>query len=197
MRRKELNKLFETEYRVDPATGKEKRAARYVGPWYTLKKKPRRACALKGGIAWVLGVAAFITAGVIPTWAGLCSYVVPWYILCMLPLFYLALGIVKLMRLKGEFTQMDREESLGYVQTSGLGLAVLGGAWSLTTAIFLLLSRQEMTLPQELIFLACGLVTAAGGLLVHFAAKAVPVEAKEKEAVNATASETTGEEITS
>ena len=113
MRRREVLKLFETEYKIDPATGKEKRVNRYIGPWYTFDKKQRKACAIKGGIAWLLGVAAFITAGVMPTWAGLCNYVVPWLILCMLPLCYLGMGVVKLLRLKDEFTEIDKAESTG------------------------------------------------------------------------------------
>lgn len=166
MRRREVLKLFETEYKIDPATGKEKRVNRYIGPWYTFDKKQRKACAIKGGIAWLLGVAAFITAGVMPTWAGLCDYVVPWLILCMLPLCYLGMGVVKLLRLKDEFTEIDKAESTGYMQTSSLGLAVLGGLWSISTIVFLLLTDRTITLANELIFLACGLITAALGIWV-------------------------------
>lgn len=197
MRRKELMKLFTTEYQVDPATGKEKRVTNYIGPWYTLEQKARKAGAIKCAIGWVLALAAFIAAGVIPSWAGLCNYVVPWYILCMLPLYYLVLGLIKLVRLKAEFTEPDKSESVGYIGTSGLALGVLGGAWCVATIVFLLVGDRSMTLTQELIFLCCGVVTAAIGLLVHFTAKALPVQAKEKEAANATASETTGEEIIS
>ena len=175
MRRKELLKLFETTYKVDPATGKEKRVSHYIGPWYTIGQKQRRACAIKGGIAWALGVAEFITAGVMPTWAGLCNYVVPWLILCMLPLFYLVLGVVKLARLQARFTEPDKAESIGYMQSSGLGLAVLGGLWSITTVIFL----------------GCGLVTAALGLGVWLMVKRLPaaeIKPNEKEAAGEAAS---------
>lgn len=171
MRRSEMRKLFETEYQTDPATGKEKRVARYIGPWYTMDPKKRRSFAVGCGIGWLLGVAAFITAGVIPSWAGLCNYVVPWYIMCMLPLFYLLLGTIKLLRLKSEFTEIDKSESLGYIKASTLGLAVLGGAWSLATVIFLLLGDHTMTLTQELIFLGCGVVTTVLGVLGGVAAR--------------------------
>jgi len=191
MRRKELLKLFETTYKVDPATGKEKRVSHYIGPWYTIGEKQRRACAAKGGVAWLVGVAAFITAGVLPTWAGLCNYVVPWLILCMLPLFYLVLGTVKLARLKERFTQPDKAESIGYMQSSGLGLAVLGALWSITTVIFLLLTQRTLTMRNELIFLGCGLVTAALGLGVWLMVKRLPaaeIKPNEKEAAGEAAS---------
>lgn len=182
MRRGEMMKLFVTEYQTDPATGKEKRVARYIGPWYTMEKKPRRTCAIKCGMGWVLAVAAFIIAGVVPSWAGLCNYVVPWYILCMLPLFYLLLGTFKLLRLKKQFTEIDKSESVGYISTSGLALAGLGGAWSIATVIFLLLNDHSMTLTQELIFLGCGVVTAVVGGLVRLGAKKLEVRDAEGEA---------------
>ncbi len=163
MRRAEMQKLFITEYQVDPETGKDKAVTRYTGTWYTLDKKQRRSSAIVCLVVWVLALAAFITAGVLPTWAGLCHYVVPWYILCMLPLFYLLLGSIKLLRLKEQFTEIDKAESLGYIKTSGLGLAVLGGMWSIATVIFLLVSDKTMMLTNELIFLGCGVVNMAAG----------------------------------
>ena len=164
MRRADMQKLFTTEYQVDPKTGKDKLVQRYTGSWYTLDKKTRRTCGWLCLAGWVLAVAAFITAGVLPTWAGLCNYVVPWYILCMLPLFYLLLGSVKLLRLKEQFTEIDKSESLGYIKTSGIGLAVLGAVWSITTIIFLLVSNKTMMFANELIFLGCAIVnTAVGG----------------------------------
>lgn len=163
MRRAEMQKLFTTEYQMDPKTGKDKLVQRYTGSWYTLDKKPRRTCGWLCLAGWVLALAAFITAGVLPTWAGLCNYVVPWYILCMLPLFYLLLGSFRLLQLKEQFTEIDKSESLGYIKTSGIGLAVLGAVWSITTIIFLLVSDKTMMLANELIFLACAIVNTAVG----------------------------------
>ena len=163
MRRIEMQKLFINEYEVDPKTGKDKMVRRYVGPWYTMEKKKRCTCALLCLAGWVLALVAFITAGVLPTWAGLCNYVVPWYILCMLPLFYLLLGSMKLLRLKEQFTEIDKSESQGYLKTSGIGLAVLGALWSITTIIFLLSSNKTMMLRNELIFLACAIINTAVG----------------------------------
>ena len=163
MRRAEMQKLFITDYQVDPKTGKDKTVTRYIGTWYTMDQKLRRTCALLCLAGWVLAVAAFITAGVLPTWAGLCNYVVPWYILCMLPLFYLLLGSVKLLRLKKQFTEIDKSESLGYLKTSGIGLMALGAVWCITTVVFLLTSNKTMMLANELIFLGCSIISAAVG----------------------------------
>lgn len=187
MRRRDILKLYTTEYRTDSKTGKEKAVARYTGPLYGIEKKQRRSCAALCWAGWVMGAAAFVLAGLTPCWAQLCSYVAPFFILCLLPLFYLLLGAFKLMRLKEQFTEVDRADSFGYVQRSGLGLIVLGGAWVIATVVFLLLERPEMTLQNELIFLGCGVVSALSGALPCLGTRRVHLTstANEKEAAEA------------
>lgn len=164
MRRKDILKLFVTEYQMDPDTGRETKVTRYIGPRYTMERKTRIVCGAGSAAAWLTALAAFVTAGVTPSWAGLCGYVVPWYILCLLPLFYLLLGCIRLLRLKEGFTEIDQSESTGYIRLSGIALALLGGAWSIATTVFLLLNDRSMTLPQELLFLGCGVVTTGAGM---------------------------------
>lgn len=186
MRHRDMMKLFVTEYHTDPKTGKEKPVARYIGPVYTIEKKQRRACAIRCWAGWVLGAAAFAVAGQTPCWAQLCGYVAPWFILCLMPLFYLLLGSVKLLRMKESFTEMDRSDSFGYVQRSGLGLIALGSAWTIATAVFLLVSHPDMTLENEIIFLGCGAITVLAGLLPCLGTRRVHLTAtNEKEAAEA------------
>ena len=175
MRQSDWRKLYVPQVQVDGKTGKEKTVLRYIGPWYTTERKPKKICALVSNLGWVLGMAAFVTAGLVPSWAGLCGYVTPWLLLCLLPLFYLALGSIKLVRLKEKFTEEARYDSLGYIRVNSVILTALAAAWSIATIIFLLLNDCSMTLPQELIFLGCGLVTTAIGLVIRFTVTRVPI----------------------
>lgn len=184
MKRSEIIKLYVTEYETNPKTGKRKAVSRYIGPWYTMDKSARRRSGILCLVCWVMAAAAFATAGLIPTWAGLCGYVMPWYALCLLPLFYLISGTVKLLRLKEKFTQVDLEDSQPYIVFSGLGLLGLGLAWGIATGIFLVLNRPEMTMPQEMIYLGCGCLTAVAGLIALLTGKRLkyaPVEEEKQE----------------
>ncbi len=165
MRFREVRKLYTTEYRIDPETGKEKPTMRYIGPMHTLERPRRRRALLHSLAGLALGAAAFALAGLTPCWAQLCWYVAPWFMLCLLPLFYLLLGTLKLLRLKEQFTEIDRADSFGYVRMAGLGLMVLGGAWAVSTGVYLLTNQPDMTMSNEMIFLCCGVVTALAGLL--------------------------------
>lgn len=166
MRRNEWMKLYTTDYETDPKTGKAKAVSRYIGPWYTLDGKRRKVCMLQAWLGCALGLAAFAVAGLTPSWGSMCGYVAPWYMLCLLPLFYLLMGAWKLSRLKERFTEIDKHESLGYVRWAGLGLMVLGLVWAITDAVYLLSANWMMTAAQELLFLGCGVVSAlVGGLL--------------------------------
>lgn len=183
MRRQDMMKLYTTEYCTDPKTGKEKPTLRYIGPMYTMEKKPRRSGAWSSLLGLVLGVAAFAVAGLTPCWAQLCAYVAPWFVLCLLPLYYLLLGTVKLLRLKAQFTKIDQEHSLGYVRRSGLGMLVLGICWAVATGVFLLVEKPEMTMDSEILFLCCGGVMALAGLL-PFSVKAAVTEVTETHEVS-------------
>ena len=79
----------------------------------------------------------------------------------MVPLIYLLLGLITLLRLKpAAFTDIARSDSLGYIRASSWGLVILGGLWSITTAVFLLQKQATITLVNELIFLGAGVVPA-------------------------------------
>lgn len=166
MRRNEWMKFYTTQYATDPKTGKSKAVSIYIGPWYTMDGKRLKRCMFQAWLSYVLGVAAFAVAGFTPSWGSMCGYVAPWYMLCLLPLFYLQMGAWKLAGLKGHFTEIDKNESLGYVRWAGLGLMVLGLVWTITDGVYLLNAQWTMTAAQELLFLGCGVVSAlAGGLL--------------------------------
>ncbi len=185
MRYRDAMKLYTTEYRIDPQTGKEKPAMRYIGPVYTLEKVQRRGALLRCLAGLALGAVAFALAGLTPCWAQLCWYVAPWYLLCLLPLFYLLLGSIKLLRLKTELTEIDRADSFGYVHHAGLGQMLLGAAWVISAGIFLLTNQPDMTMTSEIIFLCCGVVMALSGLLPF----SVKFAGNKKEAGNAASQE--------
>lgn len=191
MRRSEWKKHYTTKLYIDQKTGKEKQVLRYIGPWHAMEPGQRKACAIQSGLGWVLGTAAFIAAGLVPNWASLCQYVTPWYVLCIVPLLYLLLGLITLLRLKPEaFTEIARSDSLGYIRFSSWGLVILGGLWSITTAVFLWQNRDIITLANELLFLGGGVLTAGIGVWLLFVVKGLRVttQANEKEAAQTAAS---------
>ena len=191
MRRSEWKKHYTTVLHVDPKTGKEKQVLRYIGAWHAMEPGQRKACAIQCGLGWVLGTAVFIAAGLVPNWASLCQYVTPWYVLCMVPLIYLLLGLITLLRLKpAAFTEIARSDSLGYIRASSWGLVILGGLWSITTAVFLLQKQATITLVNELIFLGAGVVTAGigGWLLLMLKGLRLTTWTNEKEAADTAAS---------
>ena len=170
MRKDEWLKLYRTEQEPDEKTGKIKSVTRYIGPWYTVEKKTAKRAAICLWAGLVLSLGAFLTAGLIPTWASMCAYVAPWYILCLLPLFYLAMSTVKITRMKEQITEPQRAEGPLSARRSSLGLALLGGAWTLADVIFLLSGSYVMTMTSELIFLSCGVITTAAGVVMSVAA---------------------------
>ena len=191
MRRSEWNKQYTTVLHVDPKTGKEKQVLRYIGSWYAMEPGQRKACAIQCGLGWLLGTAAFLAAGLVPNWVSLCRYVTPWYVLCMVPLIYLLLGLITLLRLKPtEFTEIARSDSLGYIRASSWGMVILGGLWSITSAMFLVQNQTTITLVNELIFLGAGVVTAGigGWLLLMLKGLRLTTWTNEKEAADTAAS---------
>lgn len=178
MRRSEWLKLYTTEDQTDPKTGKPKTYSRYIGPWYTWEPQKRKACVWKLWLGLVLAAAAFVIAGLTPSWGSMCIYVSLWYMLCLLPLFYLLLGTWKMTRMQATFTEVDRAEGPGYVRRASLGLGVLGAAWAVADGIFLLLTNLSMTQAEELIFLGCGAATAAVGLVLHGVVRRVVITPK-------------------
>lgn len=176
MRRKDLLKLYRTEITTDPATGKRKRASIYIGKRYRIEDQLRLGAVRRLWPCWAGALAAFAVGGLIPARAGNCTYVVVWYMACLLPLFYLLLGGIRMTRMKPPLTEIDLREGVDYVKNGAMGLAALGGVWAVADAVYLLISGLPEKSAGDLIFLACGVITAGMGWLISRKAALVKAE---------------------
>lgn len=176
MRRKDLVRLYRTEIKTDPATGKKKRVPIYIGKRYRIKEQIRQGAVRRLWPCWAGALAAFSVGGLIPARAGNCTYVVVWYMACLLPLFYLLLGGIRMTRMKPPLTEIDLREGVDYVKNGAIGLTVLGGVWAMADAVHLLISGLPENPAGDLIFLACGVITAGMGWLISRKAAAVKAE---------------------
>lgn len=175
MRRSQLAKLYATVYRVDPATGKERAVSRYIGKYYQLDGAARCKLVRRVWLGWCLAVAAFGTAGFIPARAGSFVGVSLWYMCCLLPLFYLLMAAIRLTHLGEKITELDKAEGFASASHSGWSLAVLGSLWVATDAV--LLAARGLPNPwwADVLFLACGALTAVTGVCVAKSVKKVKV----------------------
>lgn len=181
MKPNEMLKLYQTEYVTDPKSGKQKSVARYIGPWYLVDMQKKKRLTAQLWLGWLAAVAAFLTAGLIPTWASLCGYVVPFYMLCLAPIIYLFIAGIRIARMKERITLPQKTDGLNTALYAALGLALLGLVWTVTTAVFLLTNQVTMTFSQELIFLAMGVVSAADGTLLTLMIRRFTVEPEDNE----------------
>lgn len=183
MRRKDFVKLYRTEIKTDPATGKEKRVPIYIGKRYSIEDQLRRGAVRRLWPCWAGALTAFAVGGLIPARAGNCTYVVVWYMACLLPLFYLLLGGVRMTRMKPPLTEIDLREGVDYVKNGAVGLTVLGGVWAVADAVYLIVGGLPENPAGDLIFLACGAITAGMGWLISRKAALVKAEEIKQEKI--------------
>ncbi len=176
MKREKLKQLYEVTWERDEKNGRPRRRTRYVGKRYALDLEARNRLRPPLAAAAALGVAAFLAGGLINSQGSHCLWVLPFYALCALPLFYFALAVARIARLKAEIDEIALEESLGSARRSAGGLAALGALWTAADAVFLL-GTGPAPLGQELLFLACGAAcAAAGGLALRLLRGLTPRE---------------------
>lgn len=176
MRRRDLLKLYATETVIDAETGKKKRVSRYVGKSYRMDKAVRRGCQRLLWPCWGASLIAFAVGGLLPTKAGYSTYVVVWYMACLLPLFYLLMGAVRMSRMGDTLTEVDLKEGVNYVKGGTVALIGLGGAWTVADVIFLIIQGLPERPAADLVFLLCGALTTAMGILLRRKASQLKAE---------------------
>lgn len=164
MRRSDLMKLYTVETKTDPATGKDKRVAKYIGKYYHVDGQRRKALTRFLWPLWCAALAFFALGGFLPAAAARGAYVVVCYMACLLPLFYLLQGAVRVTRMGETINEIDVREGVRYVQHGSLGLAILGGLWVMADAVFLIVNGFPQKAAPDIAFLLCGALTAAIGL---------------------------------
>ena len=181
MKREDMMKLYTRDVEINPKNGKQKVVLRYIGPYYHIESGARQALMRLGWLTWLLTFAALAVGGLIPTRAGNALYVQVWYLFCLLPFFYLLLGLLRMRRMKENFTAVDYSEGVDYVKISAWGLAALGGLWAGAEVIFLVLNGFTGRWGNDLLFLACGAGIAVLGVALARALSRTKIDMLEQE----------------
>lgn len=163
MKRDKFNKLYEVTWEKNEKTGKPKRVARYIGKYYAVDLAQRDRLR-----PWMLGEAAvaeaaFLAGGLINTLGSHCMWVFPFYALSILPTIYFTIAAIRIFRLKPVVDEIAMDGSVLSARRCAAGLAILGGLWTVADMIFLFSYGSVGQLGRELVFLACGLASAAAG----------------------------------
>ena len=177
MRQREMAKLYEVRMEIDPKTGKDVRVAYYKGKYFTVDAARKRRVTPVLWAAWALALAAFLTGGCTVNFGSRCPWVLPCYVCCMLPLFYLAMALWKVTRMGEVIDEVQKADGLASALHAGAGLAVLGALWVAGDAVFLF-TGTYLSLGMELLFLLCGAVTAAAGCVTAALMKGLPAAEK-------------------
>ena len=174
MNRRDLRKLYDVRMEIDPKTGKDVKRAYYIGKYYALDVAEKKRVTPLLWALWAAMAAAFLTGGCTVNMASRCVWVMPFYVSCLLPLFYLGTALWRMRGLKETIDQVQKADVLDSAAHAGLGLAVLGGLWTAGDVVFLLVSSW-VSLGMELLFLLCAVITAAGGFATQRVMKRLDV----------------------
>ena len=176
MKQSELRKLYTQDVVTDPDTGREKRILRYTGPHYRLDLAQTRRLLLPLWSGLLLCLAAFVAAGLTPARGTYCVYVLPPYVLLLLPLLYGFMSGLKVSRIHTErIDEVQKREGVESLRHSAIGLLLLSGLWLIGEGVFLLLNHPA-NWHADGFFLACSILSLLGGLLLHRTAGRITVQ---------------------
>ncbi|MDO5144405.1 MAG: hypothetical protein Q4E72_07340 [bacterium] len=155
MRRNELRRLYTVQTQTNPDTGREERVLCYIGKHYTVDRRLIRRRRLPMLLLLLAHCALILWAGLVPAVAQRCMYVLPFFILCLLPLSYALMALYRVWRFGDVIDEVQRSEGLLSVRHSSAGLLVLSIGWLMGDIVFLILNRQLFAIPDDLIFALC------------------------------------------
>ena len=161
IRRREYLSLFTTKTTVDPYSGKDQRAAVYIGPWYVLPVQgqgKRRVCVQLLAL-WAVALIAFLLCGFSNARGSRVFYVLPFYLLLPFPLFYWILGVFRFWRSPVRLTEVDKDEGYDRLRVSTLGAVALCGLHTAGEAVLLALGGAGEALSLEVLY-TLGIVLA-------------------------------------
>lgn len=175
MKREKLKKLYEMHWEDHPKTGKPRRVYTYVGKRYTLDTAARNAQRPWLIAEAVLAAVLFLAGGLINNLGSRCMYVLPFYVVTLLPTVYFAMGVGRICRMQARITELDMEDGISSAQRSALGLMVLGVLWAVSDLVFIIFHGVADLWLREVLFLLCGVVCALVGWDAGKRLKALPV----------------------
>ncbi|MEG1014264.1 MAG: hypothetical protein RSI33_08455 [Clostridia bacterium] len=152
MNRKQHGALFDMLVKTDPYTGKDKRIAVYIGPYYALEGEnhdKKRLCAWLI-TAWALCVLVFAACGLANAQSSRCFYVLPFFMLLPFPLFYLGLAVIRMASMPQRFTAVDKDASIDRAGRCTIGLMIGSALHTLAEVVFLALGGASGKLSTEI-----------------------------------------------
>lgn len=162
---------YNTDYAPD-ATGE----FHYVGTYYLVQLEPEalRAMRIRLATLWLGMLAAFLVGGTGNGVTGRTFYALLPFICCMMPIFYMILGLGSwVMRKEPRLTRKGMDETLHRMEHSAIGLLICAGlalAGGITACIV------NKTLAGEWGFLiSCAVLTVAGALTLR-TLRSIPVK---------------------
>lgn len=177
MRRSDLRKLYTIKEQTNPTTGRKEKLLVYIGKHYTVDIDRLRARRLPMLLCLLLCTGLFLWAGFVPATAQRSMYVLPCFIISLLPLGYGWMALIKIWHMHASIDEVQHTEGLLSLQHAALGLTTLHALWFAADAVFTLLNRSLISLPADLIFLLCSIGCTAAGIALHLLIK--PFKAEE------------------
>ena len=162
---------YNTDYAPD-ATGE----FHYVGTYYLVQLEPEalRAMRIRLAALWLGMLAAFLVGGTGNGVTGRTFYALLPVICCMMPIFYMILGLGSwVMRKEPRLTRKGMDETLHRMEHSAIGLLICAG---LALAGGIIACIVNKTLAGEWGFLiSCAVLTVAGALTLR-TLRSIPVK---------------------
>lgn len=162
---------YNTDYAPD-ATGE----FHYVGTYYLVQLEPEalRAMRIRLAALWLGMLAAFLVGGMGNGVTGRTFYALLPFICCMMPIFYMILGLGSwVMRKEPRLTRKGMDETLHRMEHSAIGLLICAG---LALAGGIIACIVNKTLAGEWGFLiSCAVLTVAGALTLR-TLRSIPVK---------------------
>ncbi len=163
MKKQLYRKLFEIRTVTDPVTGKPKREAVYIGPYYRYQGLPATLGRMKTYLVPGAVVFTGVFIGYLFTDLPSTRYylTLPFALAQLLPLFYWVLAVVRVLRMPERFTQWQRDAGpLSYIRCA-YGLAALGLLFAAGEAVLIATGGAGARWPEEAAW-GAGMAAAAG-----------------------------------
>jgi hypothetical protein len=172
-----MNKKYLTEYRTETvidSRGRERRVARYIGPYFScpLDKRALRAARIVLALAALLCAALFVAAAVADGGAMRRFYSAPLFAASVLPIFFMLAAVIEMKC--GLLTRRESDAGAPRYRSAALAGAVLSGAAFIGGIIGACIHGWDL---REAAFAACSAAMTAAFLLARrYAARAICVE---------------------
>ena len=182
MNKKRYHAMFEVYTATDPDTGKTRRHATYIGPYYRIAELA--ASRFQVGTRFAPGVFVFLGVLVAYLLTDLPStryfLALPFALAMLLPAMFWVLAIWRILRLPDRFTEVQRDASLASCIRNAYGLVVLCMLFVGGNLTLVLTGGAGERWPMEIGFVAAMLISASFAWLS--AAQAKKLDALKKTA---------------